>query len=83
MKNEIAQFERFLKRRFGKRSTAKHYINDLNLFLKHTGDLSVTQISAQHIDSFVEHQVQRGLMPTTINRRLAAIHSFFEFFGRP
>jgi integrase/recombinase XerD len=79
MKDEIAQFNCFLNRRFGNRSTPKHYINDLNLFLKHTGNLPVTNISAHHIDSFVEAQRQRGLRPTTINRRLAALHSFFEF----
>jgi len=79
MKDEIAQFDRFLKHRFGNRSTRKHYINDLTLFLKYIGDLPVTQISAFDIDSFVEDQVQRNLKPTTINRRLASLHSFFEF----
>jgi site-specific recombinase XerD len=79
MKDEIAQFKRFLKRRFGNRSTPKHYINDLSLFVNHVGDLPVARISAHHIDSFVEDQVHRGLKPTTINRRLASLHSFFEF----
>lgn len=79
MKDEIAQFELFLKRRFGKRSTAKHYINDLNLFIKHIGDKPAAAISAHDIDSFVEEQVNQGLKPTTINRRLASLHSFFEY----
>jgi site-specific recombinase XerD len=81
MKDEIAQFSRFLKRRFGNRSTSKHYINDLNLFVKHAGDLSVATISAHDVDNFVEEQANRGLKPTTINRRLASLHSFFEFMA--
>jgi hypothetical protein len=35
MKDEIAQFKRFLKRRFGNRSTTKHYINDLSTTMSH------------------------------------------------
>jgi len=81
MKDEIAQFDLFLKRRFGQRSTAKHYINDLNLFLNHVGDKAITVISAHDIDSFVEEQLNRGLKATTVNRRLASLHSFFEYMA--
>ena len=81
MKDEIVQFTLFLKRRFGNRSTPKHYVNDLDLFVKHIGDKPVNLISAHDIDSFVEEQVNRGLKPTTVNRRLASLNSFFEFMA--
>jgi site-specific recombinase XerD len=81
MKNEIAQFTLFLKRRFGNRSTPKHYVNDLNLFVKHVGDKPVSFISADDIDGFVEAQVNHGLKPATVNRRLASLTSFFEFLA--
>jgi len=81
MKDEIAQFALFLKRRFGNRSTAKHYMHDLELFVKQFGDKPVALISALDVDSFVEDQVNRGLKATTVNRRLASLHSFFEFLA--
>jgi len=81
MKEEIAQFTLFLKRRFGTRSTPKHYVNDVQLFFAHIGDKAVALITARDIDSFVEAQVNRGLKATTINRRLAALRSFFEFLA--
>lgn len=81
MKEEIAQFASFLHRRFGTRSTPKHYVNDVQLFFAHIGPKAVTFITARDIDSFVEAQVNRNLKATTINRRLAALHSFFEFLA--
>jgi len=81
VKNEIAQFALFLKHRSGNRSTSKHYVNDLALFVTYIGDKPVALITALDVDGFVEAQVNRGLKPTTVNRRLAALHSFFEFLA--
>jgi len=81
MKDEIAQFNLFLNRRFGDRSTPKHYVNDLALFVKYIGDKPVTLISARDVDGFVEDQLNHGLKPITVNRRLASLHSFFEFLA--
>lgn len=81
MKNEIAQFNLFLKRRFSNRSTPKHYVNDLMLFVKHAGDKPVARISPHDVDGFVEAQLKRNLKPATVNRRLASLHSFFEFLA--
>jgi integrase/recombinase XerD len=33
------------------------------------------------IDSFIEQQIAAGLNPTTINRRLSSIHTFFEYLA--
>lgn len=81
MKDEIAQFALFLKRRFGKRSTSKHYVNDLELFVQHIGAKPAALVTTQDVDRFVEAQVNRGLKPATVNRRLASLHSFFEFLA--
>lgn len=81
MQKEITQFESYLKRRCGKRSTRKHYVNDLELFIKHSGDKPIAHICAKDIDDFVEEQVKRGLKATTVNRRLASLHSFFEYLA--
>ena len=81
MKDEIAQFTLFLKRRFGNRSTAKHYVHDLELFVKQIGEKPVALISALDVDGFVDAQVNRGLKATTVNRRLASLQSFFEFLA--
>ena len=81
MKDEIAQFDLFLKRRFGDRSTPKHYVNDLMLFVDYTSDKPVALISPRDVDGFVAAQLNRGLKSTTVNRRLASLHSFFEFLA--
>ena len=35
----------------------------------------------QQIDEFIDKQQARGLKPATVNRRLATIHTFFEFIS--
>jgi len=81
VKEKIAQFDLFLKRRFGNRSTPKHYVNDLMLFADYTNDKPVALISPRDVDGFVAAQLNRGLKATTVNRRLASLHSFFEFLA--
>jgi site-specific recombinase XerD len=81
VKDEIAQFDLFLKRRFGDRSTPKHYVNDLMLFVDYTNDKPVALISPGDVDGFVAAQLNRSLQATTVNRRLASLHSFFEFLA--
>ena len=36
---------------------------------------------AKDIDTFVDNQIAAGLSPTTINRRLASLHTFFEYLA--
>lgn len=72
------QYESYLNRRFPGRSTAKHYINDLSIFLKHyTGQL--IEVTTQDIDRFVDQQRADGLSPATVKRRAAALKTFFDF----
>jgi integrase/recombinase XerC len=81
VKTAIEQFERYLRRRYGDRSTPKHYLSDMRIFVQHIGNKAPTEVSVQDIDHFVDRQVGQGLRPTTINRRLATLRTFFEFLA--
>jgi site-specific recombinase XerD len=74
----VAQFESYLKRRFPGRSTAKHYVNDLHIFMRqYTGPL--TEVQTHDVDRFVDQQRAKGLSPATVKRRAAALKTFFDF----
>jgi len=79
MKTEIANFKPYLERHHPDRSTTKHYINDLNIFSDFVGERSSREISVKTMDAFVQAQSAQNLKPATINRRLSAISSFFEY----
>ncbi|MCJ7700631.1 MAG: site-specific integrase [Anaerolineales bacterium] len=79
MKNEIAQFKRYLAQRYPGRSTAKHYTSDLMILHQFFGDIIPKEITVKMIDQFVQSQSEQGLKPATINRRLSSISSFFEY----
>ena len=81
MHETINRFERYLQRRYGDRSTPKHYMSDMRIFVQHVGDKPPGEVSVRDIDSFMDQQAARGLSPATINRRLAALHAFFEFLA--
>lgn len=80
MKTDMARelFSSYLHRRYGDRSTPKHYLSDLDIFLAHLGDKPITEVNAKDIDEFVDQQHVHGLAPATINRRLASLRTFFE-----
>lgn len=79
MREAIARFKRYLTRRYPDRSTTKHYMSDLAIFSQFVGDKSRRDITPKLIDNFVQAQSQQGLKAATINRRLSAISSLFEF----
>lgn len=76
-----ARFEQFLKRRFGQSTTAKCYTSDLNIFIRTVGNKAPEAVTAADMDGFIDHQITAGLSPATVNRRLACLHSFFEFLA--
>ena len=80
MDEAIREFKRYLKRRYPGSSTAKHYIHDLRLFQRFI-DKPPRAVARLDIDNFVEDQLARGLSATTVNRRLASLHHFFEFLA--
>ena len=73
------RFAAYLERRYGDRSTPKHYLNDLKMFMQSIGAKSPQEVTRQGIDQFIDTQKARGLKATTINRRLASLHTFFEY----
>lgn len=80
MDEAIQGFESYLKRRYPNSSTAKSYVNDLQMF-KRIIDKSPRTVNRSDIARFVEDQLERGLAATTVNRRLATLHHFFEFLA--
>ncbi len=74
-------FRGYLYRRYGDRSTPKHYLSDLTIFLAYLGEKSVTAVTAKDIDGFVDQQHAQKLAPATINRRLATLRTFFEYLA--
>jgi len=79
MKDEIDRFKQYISHRYPGRSTTKHYLSDLAIFSEFVGEGSPKEISVKVIDQFVQFQSEQGLKPATINRRLSAISSFFEY----
>ena len=79
MEQALARFEQYLNRRFGQSSIPKHYLSDLRIFIRVVGDKAAQDVTPADIDIFVDDQIDRGLSPTTINRRLACSRSFFEY----
>jgi site-specific recombinase XerD len=80
MDEAIQGFNRYLKRRYPGSSTVKHYTHDLQLFQRFV-DKPPRAVTRLDIDNFVEDQLARGLSATTVNRRLASLHHFFEFLA--
>jgi site-specific recombinase XerD len=80
MKQAIERFERYIRSRYPNSTTARHYAHDLRQFseLIRKPPHAVTR---EDVDRFVEDQLKRGLAATTINRRLAALHEFFEYLA--
>lgn len=79
MKAELGRFKGYLERRYPRRSTTKHYTSDLAIFAGFLGETPLRTVTAKTIDQFVQAQSEQGLKARTINRRLSAISSFFEF----
>jgi site-specific recombinase XerD len=75
------RFSHYLHRRYGDRSTPKHYLNDLEMFIQQVGAKPASHVTVADIDHFVTQQVDKGLRPATINRRVATLHTFFEYLA--
>jgi integrase/recombinase XerC len=80
MDQAIQAFESYLERRYPNSSTTKSYISDLQVF-KRFVEKAPRKVSRTDIAGFVEDQLERGLAATTVNRRLASLHHFFEFLA--
>ncbi len=81
MEKAKERYAQYLNRRYGDRSTPYHYLHDLKMFIRQVGLKEPKSVTANDIDDFVDAQVNRGLKPSTINRRVASLRTFFEYLA--
>lgn len=77
---EIERFQKWLKRKAPHASTHIHYTSDLALFFAWLHKLP-DEVKVQDVDRFIERCQQEGYALATINRRLAALRSFYHFLA--
>jgi site-specific recombinase XerD len=77
---EIDKFQKWLRRRNPHASTSIHYVSDVSLFFVWI-NISPQAINVQEIDRYIEHSRAIGHCIATVNRRLAALHSFYDFLA--
>lgn len=75
---EIARFQQWLRRRSPHASTHIHYANDVELFFNWC-DKAVGEVTAVDIDAYIEQHQAQGHATATVNRRLAALRTFYRF----
>ena len=68
----LHEFERYLRRRYPERSTAKHYLSDLRQFRKVCAK-PWAEVTPQDVDAFMEYGQEHGWKPATLTRRAAAL----------
>lgn len=81
MQKEIKQFIHWLRRRNPQARTWRDYQYDLKQFSAFLSNREPGAITFHDIDHFVSWQISRSLSPATINRRLAAIVSFYTYLS--
>lgn len=81
MLSEIERFVNWMRRRNPEARTWRDYGYDLKQFVAIVGDRPPGSITLYDIDRFVTQQADQGYKPSTINRRLAAIMSFYAFLS--
>jgi site-specific recombinase XerC len=75
---EITQFDKWLRRKRPNTTTRVHYVNDLKLFFTWV-DKPPDAITLRDVDRYIDHCQQLGHAVATINRRLAALRTFYHF----
>ncbi len=81
MLSHINEFVNWVRRRNPEARTWRDYSYDLHQFVEVVGDRLPGEITLRDIDAFVAAQVSRGYKPSTVNRRLAAILSFYAYLA--
>ena len=79
MLSEIEPFVAWVRIRSPQAKTWRDYRCDLELFVNVVGKRDVADIHPQDVDRFVDYQAGHGWKPSTINRRLAAVASFYSY----
>jgi integrase/recombinase XerC len=83
---DVAQFRRYMttERRMSPH-TDSNYARDLTAFVSFCEGQGITKwsgVDSQHIRVFAAHSHAKGLSPRSVQRRLSAVRSFFEFLMR-
>ena len=80
MYQEIAQFKSWLKCQYTNSSASVHYSSDLALFFSYIKK-PPSGITSQDVDRYVSHSLRQKNRPSTINRRLSALRTFYYFLS--
>ncbi len=80
MREELARYRQWLRRKSPSSSTLRHYTSDLELFFRFANK-PPGEVTLRDVDGFIGHCQRQGHRPSTINRRLAALHSFYRFLA--
>jgi site-specific recombinase XerD len=81
MLDDITRFVNWIRRRNPDAHTWRDYRCDLQQFEAIVGDRLPAEVTFKDVDDFVAAQVEQGFNPATINRRLAAVLSFYTFLA--
>lgn len=81
MFDEIERFVNWIHRRNPEAHTWRDYRCDLQQFVAFVGDRPPADITLHDVDNFITVQAASGRKPATINRRLAALISFYTFLS--
>jgi len=81
MLSQIEEFVNWLRRRSQTALTWRDYGYDLKQFAAAVENRPPDRITFKDIDRFILSQVEKGFGPATINRRLAAIMSFYVYLS--
>jgi len=76
----LTKFRKYLERRFPKRRTPIDYLSDLRQFMV-VCQKPWQEVNMHDIDEFVDQQRAKGLKQATVNRRVAALKTFFDFLA--
>ena len=75
---EVARFQKWLRRKFPDTSTVIHYTSDLQFFFT-WANKTPGEVTVRDVDGYIEHSRTREHSIATINRRLAALSTFYQF----
>jgi site-specific recombinase XerD len=78
---EVEGFIDWVRMRSPQARTWRDYKCDLSLFTIIVANRVIEEIRPRDIDDFVNLQVSKGYRPSTVNRRLAAVTSFFTYLN--
>jgi len=74
----LQRFEQSLRRRFPDRSTPVHYVSDVRQFQR-VCPKPWAEVTRADVDAFVDFGLAQSWQPARLQRRIAALKSFFAF----